>query len=66
MNAAVRFMIWGALPVGGLIGGALGTALGLRPTLWVSAYGGLLAVGWLVASPLWNTRERQPVGSLAG
>jgi MFS family permease len=66
MNATMRFMIWGALPVGGLIGGALGTALGLRPTLWVSAFGGLLAVGWLVASPLWNARERQPVGSLAG
>lgn len=66
MNATMRFMIWGALPVGGLIGGALGTALGLRATLWVSAFGGLLAVGWLVASPLSNTRERQPVGSLAG
>jgi MFS family permease len=65
MNATMRFMIWGALPVGGLIGGALGTAFGLRPTLWVSALGGLLAVAWLVWSPLRNTRERRPVGSLA-
>ena len=30
------------------------------------AIAALLAVGWLVASPLWNTPERQPVGSLAG
>jgi MFS family permease len=68
MNATMRFMIWGALPVGGLIGGALGTALGLRPTLWVSALGGLLAVAWLVWSPLRQTREAaqpEPVGTVA-
>jgi predicted MFS family arabinose efflux permease len=69
MNATMRFMIWGALPVGGLIGGALGTAFGLRPTLWVSALGGLLAVAWLVWSPLRQTREAarpEPVGTVAG
>jgi MFS family permease len=69
MNATMRFMIWGALPVGGLIGGGLGTALGLRTTLWVSALGGLLAVVWLVASPLRNPRESaqpEPVGTVAG
>jgi predicted MFS family arabinose efflux permease len=69
MNATVRFMIWGALPVGGLLGGVLGTALGLRPTLWVSAIGGLLAVGWLVASPVRNPRAAvrvEPVGTVTG
>src|ERR1019366_8352223 len=33
MNAAVRWIVWGTLPLGGLVGGALGTAIGIRPTL---------------------------------
>jgi MFS family permease len=65
MSATMRFMIWGALPVGGLIGGALGTAIGLRATLWVSAFGGLLAVGWLVASPLRDARAPDTVDTVA-
>jgi MFS family permease len=44
MNATMRFMVWGTLPLGSLLGGALGTAIGLRPTLWVGAAGGLVAV----------------------
>ena len=34
MNASVRFIVWGTVPIGGLLGGALGTALGVLPTLW--------------------------------
>ncbi len=44
MNATMRFMVWGTIPVGSLVGGALGSAIGLRPTLWLGAVGGLLAV----------------------
>jgi MFS family permease len=43
MNATMRFVVWGTLPIGALAGGALGGAIGLRPTLWVAALGGLLA-----------------------
>jgi hypothetical protein len=39
MNATMRFMVWGTLPLGSLLGGAIG----LRPTLWVGALGGLLS-----------------------
>ncbi len=37
MNAAIRWIVWGTLPLGGLIGGVLGSAsvLGIRPTLWI-------------------------------
>jgi MFS family permease len=52
MTATLRFLMWGATPLGGVLGGVLGTQLGLRPTLWVSAVGLLLASGWLFASPL--------------
>ena len=36
MNASVRFIVWGSMPIGGLLGGWLGTHLGVLPTLWVS------------------------------
>src|SRR5205807_8248740 len=37
MNATVRFIVWGTIPIGSLIGGGLGTSIGLRSTLWVGA-----------------------------
>lgn len=52
MNATARFLAWSGLPIGSMLGGLLGTAIGLRPTMWISAAGGLLSVGWLLASPL--------------
>jgi MFS family permease len=57
MNATMRFMVWGPMPIGALIGGALGSLIGLRPTLWVSAVGGLLAPLWVVFSPVRHQRE---------
>jgi Major Facilitator Superfamily len=39
MNATMRFVVWGVLPVGALIGGLLGSVIGLRPTLWVGVAG---------------------------
>jgi MFS family permease len=42
---------YGVRPLGSLTGGALGSAIGLRPTLWIAAVGGLLGVVWLLPSP---------------
>jgi len=52
MNATMRFLVWGTMPLGGLLGGALGSWIGVRGTLWVSQLGIVLAVGWELASPL--------------
>jgi hypothetical protein len=52
MNATMRFIMWGMIPVGGLLGGALGTAVGARTTLWIAAAGVGLSVLWLIFSPL--------------
>jgi hypothetical protein len=52
INATMRFAVWGTIPLGALLGGALGSALGLRPTLWISAIGGLTAALWLLRSPV--------------
>ncbi len=43
MNATMRFVVWGVFPIGALIGGVLGTTIGLQPTLWVSAIGATFA-----------------------
>jgi MFS family permease len=57
MNAAVRWVVWGTIPLGGVIGGALGTLAGVRVTLWI-AYSGSWAVGWWVFfSPLRRQRD---------
>jgi MFS family permease len=57
MNATMRFIVWGVMPIGMLIGGALGTAIGLRPTIAVGALGGLLGFIWPLCSPLRSLRE---------
>jgi MFS family permease len=43
MNATMRFVVWGTIPLGAFAGGVLGTWIGLRPTLWVAAAGTLLS-----------------------
>lgn len=55
MNASMRFIVWGAIPIGSLLGGALGSAIGLRPTLLVGGIGVLLAFIWVALSPLRRT-----------
>ncbi len=57
MNATMRFVVWGVLPIGALIGGLLGTAIGLRPTLWIGAAGEAVAGVWLLASPMRSMRD---------
>ncbi|MBO1752771.1 MFS transporter [Actinotalea sp. BY-33] len=57
MNASVRFIVWGTVPLGGLLGGWLGTALGVIPTMWIAAGGTLLSALPVVLSPLIRMRE---------
>jgi predicted MFS family arabinose efflux permease len=57
MNATMRFMVWGPMPIGALIGGALGQTIGLRSTLWVSAIGSLFAPLWVIFSPVRRQHE---------
>lgn len=57
MNASVRFLSWGAMPVGGVAGGALAEWVGVRATLWVASAGMILSVLWVVLSPLRSMRD---------
>jgi MFS family permease len=57
MNSVMRFIVWGTIPIGTLIGGALGSLVGLRETIVVAAVGGTLGVLWIVFSPQRHLRE---------
>ncbi len=57
MNAVIRFLVWGTLPLGALLGGALGTWVGLRPALWVAAIGALFTFLPILLSPVPRIRE---------
>lgn len=64
VNATMRFMMWGVTPVGALAGGLLGTAIGLRATLFLAALGVLAAFLWVALSPVARLREQpEPAGS---
>ena len=52
VSATLRVLGWGMRPVGALVGGYLGGVIGLAWTLVVGELGMLVAVLWLVASPL--------------
>ena len=47
----------GVRPIGSLIGGFLGTAIGLRPTLWIAVIGAIAGFLWLLPSPIPKMRE---------
>jgi len=54
--------VWGTLPLGGLLGGALGTAAGVRTTLWIAFAGSWLAGWWVFFSPLRGMRDIPAAG----
>lgn len=57
INATWRFLVFGAQPLGALLGGVLGTALGLRTTIVVGSLCMLLGVLWGARSPLRSLRQ---------
>ncbi|MEV8456025.1 MFS transporter [Streptomyces sp. NPDC052095] len=60
MNAAVRWIVWGTLPLGALLGGAFATWYGLRTTLWIGLVGAGLGSLWVLFSPLRTLRDIDP------
>jgi MFS family permease len=57
MNSVMRFIVWGVMPLGALLGGALATWFGLRSAIWVGAIGMSLAVLPVLLSPVRTLRE---------
>ena len=65
VNATIRFVAGGAMPVGALLGGVLGEIVGLPLTLVIAELGTLLGVVWLAASPLRHLRALPHAASIA-
>ena len=57
MNASIRFFVWGVMPIGGLLGGAIATAAGTQTALWVGAIGALFSSVFVLFSPLTKMRK---------
>ncbi|MDJ1137008.1 MFS transporter [Streptomyces iconiensis] len=57
MNATVRFLVWGTMPLGALAGGALASGFGARAAVWVCALGFLAVPLPLLLSPLRRMRD---------
>ncbi|HTT95588.1 MAG TPA: MFS transporter [Solirubrobacterales bacterium] len=54
---AILFVNWGVRPLGALGGGLLAGAIGLRPTMWIAAVGGIAGVLWLIPSRMSRVRD---------
>jgi MFS family permease len=52
MNASIRCLVWGVMPIAALVSGWLGGWIGILPTMWVGFGGGMLAGLWVLFSPL--------------
>jgi MFS family permease len=57
VSGAYSFVNYGVRPLGSLVGGVLGSTIGLQPTLWIGAIGALAGVLWLLPSPIPRLRD---------
>ena len=57
VTGAWRFINYGVRPIGALMGGALGAAIGVRETLIVVTIASLAGVLWLVGTPILRLRD---------
>jgi MFS family permease len=56
MNATVRFLVWGTMPVGSIIGGVLATTIGVHETIWIAAVLGFVPAIFPFLSPVRRLR----------
>ena len=61
MNATVRTVIWGTMPIGALIGGVIGSTYGLLPAMYVGIAVSLLAGFWILLGPIRLRVQPEPV-----
>lgn len=58
MNATMRTIIWGALPIGSLLGGLLADRIGIQATMLLGGAIGVLSAGWILLCPAIPEYER--------
>jgi MFS family permease len=57
MNATMRFIVWGTIPIGSVMGGLMATVLPVRVALIIAALGSFASSLWVLFSPLRSLRE---------
>ena len=57
MNATMRFIVWGTMPLGSVAGGILASYLPLRTTILIGGAIASVAFLWVLASPVRSLRE---------
>ena len=57
MNATMRFVVWGTLPIGALAGGLLASVLPVRTTILIGGAVACTAFLWVLLSPVRSLRE---------
>jgi len=57
MNATMRFIVWGTIPIGSLLGGVLGEMVGLREVIVLGAVLSFVPLIPIVFSPVRSIRE---------
>jgi len=60
MNATMRTIVWGTIPVGAFTGGILGTTIGVVQTIILGSVVSALAALWILLGPVARLKE-QPV-----
>jgi hypothetical protein len=70
MNATMRFIVWGTIPIGQIIGGLIATvtSLGVVAAIWVGAIGEVFAFLPVLFSPVRSLEtipEPEPVAGLS-
>jgi MFS family permease len=65
MNSVIRFIVWGVMPIGTLLGGAIATGFELRTAIWIGSIG--VALAWLPVTlgPVKSLREVPDVNQQA-
>lgn len=56
MNATMRVLVWGTLPLGAIVGGVIGEIYGLYVGVLVGGLGQLLGFLWTLFSPVWKLK----------
>jgi MFS family permease len=64
VTGAFQAINYGTRPAGALLGGTLGSTLGLRPALWTATLGGIAGALLLLATPLPRYRLRSSQAAL--
>lgn len=58
MNATMRTIVWGTIPVGSFLGGVFGSTLGIIQTILIGGAISTLAALWIVIGPVIRVKEQ--------